>query len=87
MALARIERSGVTPNNSCAPPRNYREVAAADRRGYAQFALALLHRGVRVLERGAWFVSSEHDDSVIDATLAAVRDAAGEVAPGLAGTR
>jgi glutamate-1-semialdehyde 2,1-aminomutase len=37
-----------------------------------------------VLERGAWFVSSEHDDSVIDATLAAVSDAAREVAPSLA---
>jgi glutamate-1-semialdehyde 2,1-aminomutase len=65
------------------PPRNYREIAAADKRGYSAFALALLKRGVRVLERGAWFVSSEHDDAVIDATLAVVREAAREVAPGL----
>jgi len=63
-----------------APPQNYREIALADKAGYAAFALALLKRGVRVLERGAWFVSSEHDDGVIDATLAAVRDAAREVA-------
>jgi glutamate-1-semialdehyde 2,1-aminomutase len=65
------------------PPRNYREIALADKRGYAAFALALLRRGVRVLERGAWFVSSAHDDAVIDDTLAAVREAAREVAPGL----
>jgi glutamate-1-semialdehyde 2,1-aminomutase len=61
-------------------PRHYRDIAMADKRGYAGFALALLKRGVRVLERGAWFVSSEHDDSVIDQTLAIVRDAAREVA-------
>jgi glutamate-1-semialdehyde 2,1-aminomutase len=57
------------------PARNYRDVAASDKRGYAAFALALLQRGVRVLERGAWFVSAAHDDAVIDETLEAVRDA------------
>ena len=40
------------------------------------FAHELLKRGVRVLERGAWFVSSAHDDATIDATLDAVKDAA-----------
>lgn len=65
-----------------APARNYRDVAAADKAAYVRFARALLHRGVRVLERGAWFVSLDHDDAVIDATIAAVRDAAREVAAG-----
>jgi len=65
-------------------PRNYREIALADKRGYSAFALALLRRGVRVLERGAWFVSSAHDDAVIDETLAVVSEAAREVAPQLA---
>jgi glutamate-1-semialdehyde 2,1-aminomutase len=36
---------------------------------------ALLQRGVRALERGAWFISIEHDDAVLDETLAALRDA------------
>jgi glutamate-1-semialdehyde 2,1-aminomutase len=45
-----------------------------------KFAHALLKRGVRVLERGAWFVSFAHDDGVIDATLDAVRGAAKEIA-------
>jgi len=64
-----------------APARNYREMARSDKKGYSLFALALLQRGVRVLERGAWFVSSEHKDDVVDATLDVVRDAAREVAP------
>lgn len=64
------------------PARDYRDVAASDKAGYARFALAMLRRGVRILERGAWFVSSAHDDAVIDATLAAARDAAREVAAG-----
>ena len=33
-----------------------------------------------VLERGAWFVSSEHDAAIVDRTLDAVRTAAREVA-------
>ncbi|KKB12147.1 glutamate-1-semialdehyde aminotransferase [Devosia geojensis] len=67
-----------------APARNYRNLAGSDKAGYARFAKALLSRGVRVLERGAWFVSSEHDDDVVDQTLEAVRAAAKEVAPTLA---
>jgi glutamate-1-semialdehyde 2,1-aminomutase len=33
-----------------------------------------------VLERGAWFLSTTHDSLVIDETLAAVAEAAREVA-------
>lgn len=62
------------------PARNYRGLAAGDKALYVRFAHALLKRGVRVLERGAWFVSSAHGDDVIDATLEAVRGAAGEIA-------
>lgn len=58
------------------PSRNYRDVARRDHARYVRFCVALLQRGVRVLERGAWFVSSEHKDDVIEATLAAVREAA-----------
>ncbi|MEO7223857.1 MAG: aspartate aminotransferase family protein, partial [Devosia sp.] len=59
-----------------APSRNYRDVARRDHARYVRFAFALLQRGVRILERGAWFVSSEHKSDVIDASLAAVREAA-----------
>jgi glutamate-1-semialdehyde 2,1-aminomutase len=62
-----------------APARNYRDLLKLDKPAYVRFAHALLKRGVRVLERGAWFVSSAHDDVVIDATLEAVRGAAQDV--------
>jgi glutamate-1-semialdehyde 2,1-aminomutase len=63
-----------------APARNYRDVARSDKVAYSRFAHALLKRGVRALERGAWFVSSEHRGEVIDHTLEAVRGAARETA-------
>ncbi|MEY4965304.1 MAG: hypothetical protein RL274_887 [Pseudomonadota bacterium] len=62
-----------------APAKNYRDLLKLDKAGYVKFAHALLKRGVRVLERGAWFVSSAHDDAVVDATLEAVRGAAKDV--------
>jgi glutamate-1-semialdehyde 2,1-aminomutase len=58
-----------------APPRNYRDILATDRAGYVKLTTALLRRGVRVLERGAWFISTAHDDAVIDETLAGLRGA------------
>ena len=54
------------------PAINYRGVAAVNRAGYRIFTAALMGNGVRALERGAWFLSTEHDDAVIDETLAAV---------------
>ena len=62
-----------------APAHSYRDLLKCDKALYVKFAHALLKRGVRVLERGAWFVSAAHDDAVIDATLDAVRGAASEV--------
>jgi len=38
-----------------------------------------VRRGVRALERGAWFLSSEHDDAVIATTLDAMADAVKEL--------
>jgi glutamate-1-semialdehyde 2,1-aminomutase len=61
------------------PPRDYREAALANKTRYVAFATALLRRGVRALERGAWFMSTEHDDSVVDTTIAAAKDAAREI--------
>ncbi|MCC5979325.1 MAG: aminotransferase class III-fold pyridoxal phosphate-dependent enzyme [Salinarimonas sp.] len=63
-----------------APARDYRDIAASDRSGYTRFAHALLRRGVRALERGAWFVSTAHDDATIDETIAIVEEAARETA-------
>ena len=62
-----------------APARDWADLRRIDRGRYVAFTTALLRRGVRALERGAWFLSTEHDDSVIDATLDAVAGAAREV--------
>jgi glutamate-1-semialdehyde 2,1-aminomutase len=56
-------------------PRNYRDIIASDRAGYVRLTTALLERGVRILERGAWFISTTHDDAVIDETLASLKGA------------
>jgi glutamate-1-semialdehyde 2,1-aminomutase len=62
------------------PALHYRDLLKSDKPLYVKFAHALLKRGVRALERGAWFVSFAHSDEVIDATLEAVRGAAKEIA-------
>jgi glutamate-1-semialdehyde 2,1-aminomutase len=59
--------------------RDWSDLLGVDRQRYVAFTTALLGRGVRALERGAWFMSTEHDDAVIDATLDAVSAAAREL--------
>ena len=58
------------------PIRNYRDALNADRARYIRLTTQMLYRGVRALERGAWFISSAHTDEVIDETIAVVQDAA-----------
>lgn len=57
------------------PIVDYRTALAGDKPRYAKLCAALLDRGVRILERGAWFVSTEHTADVVDETLTAVDDA------------
>jgi glutamate-1-semialdehyde 2,1-aminomutase len=59
-----------------APITEYRSSLAADKGRYVKLTTGLLARGVRALERGAWFISSAHSDEVIDATIAAVAEVA-----------
>ena len=54
------------------PFSNYRDSLAADKARYINFTTTLLSHGVRALERGAWFLSTAHDEAVIDETVAAV---------------
>jgi glutamate-1-semialdehyde 2,1-aminomutase len=61
------------------PARDYRDLAGVDKKRYVAFTTALLRRGVRALERGAWFLSTAHDDTVIEATITAARAAAREI--------
>jgi glutamate-1-semialdehyde 2,1-aminomutase len=62
------------------PAREYRDLMRMDRARYVRFCGELLKRRVRALERGAWFLSSEHDDAAVDETLHAVEGAARAVA-------
>jgi glutamate-1-semialdehyde 2,1-aminomutase len=55
-----------------APIADYRDALAADKARYIRLTTQLLEHGVRALERGAWFLSSAHSDTVIDETIAAV---------------
>jgi len=61
------------------PARDYRDLARMNRKAYVALTTALLRRGVRALERGAWFLSCEHDDGVIETTIDAMRDAVREL--------
>jgi glutamate-1-semialdehyde 2,1-aminomutase len=63
-----------------APIECYRDLYRVDRRLYVRFTTMLIERGVRALERGAWFISAAHDDSVVSATLRIVDSAAAELA-------
>ncbi len=69
------------------PAENYRGLAKVDRAAYRHFTAALLGNGVRALERGAWFLCTEHTEDVVDETLAAVRKTLAEIGPDLAHLR
>lgn len=53
-------------------PTDYRSAMAANRAKYLDFAFELLQRGIRILPRGTWFLSSAHTQTDIERTLDAV---------------
>lgn len=61
------------------PARNYRDLLKMNRAGYVALADELVHRGVRILERGAWFMSSEHGPDIVDETLEIAKGAVAAV--------
>ena len=67
--------------------QNYRGMAGMDRAAYRRFTGALVGNGVRALERGAWFLSTEHDEGIVAETLEAVRRTLAEIGPDLAHLR
>lgn len=52
-------------------PKNYRDAAACDRDKALALHAALQEEGVRINQVGKWFLSTAHDDAVIDETLSA----------------
>jgi glutamate-1-semialdehyde 2,1-aminomutase len=55
-------------------PTDYRSALKVNRNRYLNFALELLTKGIRILPRGTWFLSSAHEEVDIDKTLSAVRE-------------
>lgn len=51
--------------------RNYREADACDRDAVLAFHRALQEEGIRINQAGKWFLSTAHDDAIIDESLAA----------------
>ena len=58
---------------------DYRSSLQADKERYVRFTEALHYRGVRALERGAWFLSTAHTGDVVDETVDAVSAVAREI--------
>lgn len=52
----------------------YDHVLDYDKDSYRRFCLGMLSRGVRLIERGLWYVSLAHEDADIDYALAAARE-------------
>ncbi|HTR84550.1 MAG TPA: aspartate aminotransferase family protein [Reyranella sp.] len=53
------------------PPRNYRESSACNRDKALAFHLALQEEGIRTNQNSKFFLSTAHDDAIVDETLAA----------------
>ncbi len=51
---------------------DYRSSLAMDQQLYTEFVCSMVDRGVRIIPRGNWFLSSTHSDADIEATLAVV---------------
>jgi glutamate-1-semialdehyde 2,1-aminomutase len=52
-------------------PRNYRDAVACDRDKAQAFHVAMQEEGVRINPQGKFFLSTAHDDAIIEQTLAA----------------
>ncbi len=57
------------------PVRDYRDFAATDRAMMTRLHTELLDRGVNMVPRGLWFLSTAHTEDDIEETIAAATDA------------
>ncbi|MEZ4860888.1 MAG: aspartate aminotransferase family protein [Caldilineaceae bacterium] len=56
--------------------RDYRDYAQhCDKARYSRFCVAMLERGVRLIERGVWYISAAHTEEQVAETLRAVDEA------------
>ncbi len=50
-------------------PQEYRDLLNLNSEMYISFCLEMIKRGVRTLERGAWFISIEHSKDILQETI------------------
>ena len=50
-------------------PNEYRDLLNLNNDMYTLFCLEMIKRGVRTLERGAWFISIEHSQDILEETI------------------
>ena len=50
-------------------PKEYRDLLNLNNEMYSSFCLEMIKRGVRTLERGAWFISIEHSQDILEETI------------------
>ena len=50
-------------------PQEYRDLLNLNSEMYISFCLEMIKRGVRTLERGAWFISIEHSKEILQETI------------------
>jgi glutamate-1-semialdehyde 2,1-aminomutase len=58
---------------------DYKTSLAMDNDLYAKFVSAMAQRGIRIIPRGNWFLSSAHSDADVAQTLSAVEESLAEV--------
>ena len=56
-------------------PQEYRDLLNLNTEMYISFCLEMIKRGVRTLERGAWFISIEHSKEILQETLEIAKEA------------
>jgi glutamate-1-semialdehyde 2,1-aminomutase len=56
-------------------PLEYRDLLNLNSDMYILFCLEMIKRGVRTLERGAWFISIEHTEDILQETINIAKDA------------
>ena len=61
------------------PIVEFGDLVHTDRQRYIDFTSRLMTKGVRLLERGAWFLSIAHDEAILEETLEAVDTVLGEM--------
>ncbi|MDC1280982.1 hypothetical protein N8Z28_01710, partial [bacterium] len=56
-------------------PQEYRDLLNLNTDMYILFCLEMIKRGIRALERDAWFISIEHTEDILQETINVAKEA------------